>query len=91
MQDGERVDENELMADKFNIYFTSIAQFLSANIPGSNKSFLDYMKPSLQGSFVLNPTTPHELISLSQSLKTLIALVLKTLALVWLVQSWIFF
>ena len=27
------------------------------------------MKPSLQGSFVLNPTTPHELISLSQSLK----------------------
>ena len=57
------------MADKFNIYFTSIAQSLSANIPSSNKSFLDYMKSSLQGSFVLNPTTPHEVISLSQSLK----------------------
>src|SRR6218665_818202 len=57
------------MADKFNIYFTSIAQSLSANIPSSNKSFLDYMKSSLEGSFVLNPTTPHELISLSQSLK----------------------
>src|SRR6218665_2240395 len=57
------------MANKFNEYFTNIAQSVSSNIPPASKSFLDYMKPTKLASFVLTPTSPQELISLSHSLK----------------------
>jgi exonuclease III len=63
------VTDDEVIAEKFNNYFTGIAQNLSAKIPNSTKSFKDYMKPSLLNSLVVNPTTPGELLELNSTLK----------------------
>src|SRR6218665_1778948 len=38
---GEKVEGDDVMANKFNEYFTNIAQSLSSNIPPASKSFLD--------------------------------------------------
>ena len=56
------------MAEKFNNYFTGIAQTLAMAIPRAPNSFKEYMKPSLLNSFALNLTSPEEIINLCKSL-----------------------
>lgn len=66
---GVKITDAETMAERFNSYFSSIAQTLSDKIPASQQTFQSYMMPSLPDSFALTPTTPEELISINQSLK----------------------
>ena len=66
---GTKVTDANIMAEKLNSYFSSIAQTLSDNIPQSHRTFESYLTPSLPDSFALSPTTPMEIISLNHSLK----------------------
>src|SRR6218665_307379 len=66
---GTKITDAEIMAENFNIYFSNVAQILSDKIPTSQQAFDSYMTPPLSSSFVLIPTTPEELISISQCLK----------------------
>jgi len=67
---GIPVNDAELMAEKFNFYFTGLAKSLSAKIPAARKNFNEYMLPSVINSFVLLSTTPDELITISKTLKS---------------------
>jgi len=56
------------MANKFNNYFTGIAQSLAEKIPDSPTSFEKYMNPPLPNFFGLNETSPEEILNLSHSI-----------------------
>ena len=48
------------MAEKFNFYFTSIAQILKDEIPQTNVSPYQYISDNHPGSLFLRPITPEE-------------------------------
>ena len=70
MIDGMKVDNPQIMADKFNDYFTNIGRTLADRIPKADHSFRSYLKPSPLNSFVADLTTPHEVITLTASFHT---------------------
>jgi len=57
------------MANKFNSYFTDIAQILANNIPDTTSSFEDYLSPPSTNSFGLAETTPEEIIKLGRTIR----------------------
>jgi Reverse transcriptase (RNA-dependent DNA polymerase)/Endonuclease-reverse transcriptase len=67
---GDRIDAAEMMANKFNNYFTSIAQSLAEKIPDSPHSFKRYLQPPRPNSFALAPTSPEEILNRSRSIRT---------------------
>jgi Reverse transcriptase (RNA-dependent DNA polymerase) len=66
---GEKIETGEIMANKFNNYFTSIAHSLAEKIPKSSESFKRYMQPPLPNSFVLTPTSPEEILNRSHTIR----------------------
>ena len=67
---GDRTEDAELMANKFNNYFTNIARSLAEKIPNSSHSFNKYMKPPILNSFVLSPTSPEEILNRSYTIRS---------------------
>ena len=68
--DGKMSSNPELMANKFNTYFTGLAETLSEKIPQSTKTFKEYLPASSINSLALLPTSPQEIIMINKSLKT---------------------
>ena len=66
---GAEITESGTIAEKFNNYFTCIAQDLVDKILASCKPFTTYLSPPKLGSFAVDPTTPEELLALTRSLK----------------------
>ena len=67
---GVRIEDAEIMANKFNNYFTNIAHSLAEKIPNSSHSFKKYMKPPIPNSFVLSPTSPEEILNRSYTIRS---------------------
>jgi hypothetical protein len=67
---GVNINDPSIMAEKFNNYFTGLAQSLVDKLPTSSTSFDNYLNCPRPNSFAVIPTTPTELISISHSLKT---------------------
>ena len=65
---GNLTTDKESIAHNLNIYFTEIAQKLRVNIPPSRTEFTEYLKPAELTSFVMYPTFPAEILSLSSSI-----------------------
>ena len=57
------------MANKFNNYFTNIANSLAEKIKNPNISFEKYMQPSVINSFAVIPTSSEEIINVSHSIR----------------------
>ena len=68
--DGTKIVDAEIIANKLNNYFVSIAQVLADKIPNSVESFNKYLKPSSMKSFGLNLTTSTEVLNISQTIHT---------------------
>ena len=67
---GTKIVDPSIMAEKFNNYFTGLAQSLVDKLPPSSNSFDRYLNSPRPNSFAVIPTTPTELVSISHSLKT---------------------
>ena len=57
---GNEISDNFEMAEKFNSYFSSIAQILKDEIPQTNVSPYQYIYDYHPGSLFLRPVTPGE-------------------------------
>jgi hypothetical protein len=66
---GLKITDNEVIAEKFNNYFTGIAHNLSAKIPTTKNTYMDYLSPPPLNSFAISPTSPDELLMLNRTLK----------------------
>ena len=64
---GERIEDTEIMANKFNNYFTNIANSLAEKIKNPTLSFEKYMQPSIINSFAVSPISPEEIVGLTVS------------------------
>lgn len=58
------------IANAFNNYFATVGKALADKIPNSQKSFRSYMPPMTSQSLYLNPTDPHEINNIIQSLNS---------------------
>jgi len=65
---GEMITNPAMMANKFNNYFTGIAQSLAEKISDSPISFEKYMNPPLPNCFGLSETSSEEILNLSHSI-----------------------
>ena len=68
--DGVEVTDPTIMADKFNNYFTGLAQSLVDKLPSSSTPFDNYLNSPRPNSFAVIPTTSTELISITLSLNS---------------------
>ena len=66
---GINITDPDILAEKFNGYFTGLAQSLVEKLPPSNTSFDNYLNSPRPNSFAVIPATPNELIHICQSLK----------------------
>jgi len=66
---GAKISNASQMAEKFNAYFTSIGQSLAENIPTSKVSYRNFLKPPPPNSFVIQSTSPEEIINLGRTIK----------------------
>src|SRR5688572_15107072 len=63
------MEDPEEIANKFNSYFTEIAEILSKKIPDPISPFEDYLSPPTINSFGLEETTPEEIIRLNRTIR----------------------
>ena len=68
--DGIKITDPLILAEKFNNYFTGLAQSLIDKLPNSTTPFNNYLNSPRPNSFAIIPTTVEELISISHALKT---------------------
>src|SRR6218665_151011 len=68
---GERIEDAEIMANKFNNYFNNIANSLAQKIKNSKVSFEKYIQPSIINSFAVIPTctSPEEIVNVSRIIR----------------------
>jgi Reverse transcriptase (RNA-dependent DNA polymerase) len=66
---GTKSSDPQAIANKFNNYFTGIAESLAQKIPNSSTSFEEYMGPVQTDSFGLNETSPEEIIAIGRSIR----------------------
>ena len=67
--DGVKIEDPEAIANKFNCYFTGIAQSLANKILDPITCFEDYLRPPIANSFGLEETTPDEIIKLGRTIR----------------------
>ena len=67
--DNQVINDPTNIANKFNSFFTGLAQSLSIKIPVAERSFQSYLSPPSLNSLVVLPTTPSELLTINKSLK----------------------
>lgn len=67
--DGVKIEDPEEIANKFNSYFTEIAQNLAKNIPDPLSPLESYLSPPITNSFGLEDTTSEEIIKLNQTIR----------------------
>src|SRR6218665_1829518 len=64
-----RLTDPLVIADKFNSYFTGIAQSLERKIPHTTTSFEKYIPLTSLESFGLSSTSPEEIIRLGSTMR----------------------
>ena len=62
-------DPNEV-ADKFNEYFSTVAEKLQSNIHLHGTDFMQYFDNSNEHNFIITPTFPEEIIETINDLKS---------------------
>ena len=67
--DIESKDKN-LIANKFNEYFTELGPKLAANVIPTGTSFNDYLKNPIPSSIGIELTSPDEIVSIAKGLRT---------------------
>ena len=58
---GKFITDQKQVANKFNHFFTNVAENLSKSIKKGNTKYQDYLKNPNESSLFLKGTTPHEL------------------------------
>ena len=66
---GLNISESTHIANKFNEYFTKVAERITKKIPRTQKSPLSYLSNSNSDSFFISPCTANEVSNVIQSLK----------------------
>ena len=66
--DGTLTNDKQLIADKFNQYFSGIPTEINSNLPPPNVNFETYLSGSFSSSFFLRPMNIEELIKLISEL-----------------------
>ena len=61
LYDGKLITDPISVANKFNVYFTTIGPKLSDKVQNLGQHFSSYMPPKSDKSFYLSPTTPAEI------------------------------
>ena len=64
------INNPQLIANKFNEFFTNIGPSRSTKIPHSTVDHKSYLSGSFSDSFFASPTTPDEIINIVSSLKS---------------------
>ena len=64
------INNPQLIANKFNEFFTNIGPSLATKIPHSTVDHKSYLSGSFSDSFFASPTTPDEIINIVSSLKS---------------------
>ena len=67
-ENGKFISNRKQVANKFNHFFTNVAENLSKRIKNGNTKFQDYLKNPNESSLFLNETTPHEVHLLLQQI-----------------------
>ena len=67
---GNVVNNPQLIANKFNEFFTNVGPSLATKIPHSTADHKSYLSGSFRDSFFASPTTPDEIINIVSSLKS---------------------
>ena len=67
---GNTINNPQLIANKFNEFFTNIGPSLATKIPHSTVDHKSYLSGSFSDSFFASPTTPDEIINIVSSLKS---------------------
>ena len=67
--DNQIITDPTNIANKFNSYFTGLAQSLSMKIPPAESTFQSYLPPAPLNSLVVLPTTPNEILTINKTLK----------------------
>ena len=67
---GNTINNPQLIANKFNEFFTNIGPSLATKIPYSTVDHKSYLSGSFSDSFFASPTTPDEIINIVSSLKS---------------------
>ena len=68
--EGTTIVDPGILAEKFNNYFTGIAQSLVDKLPHSTESFDSYLSSPRPNSIAVLPTSAAEIMNISHSLKT---------------------
>ena len=68
--ENETSSEPIPIANKFNEYFSSVADLIRSKIPVSSKSYTDYLKSPNANSFFMSPTNEKEVSLCISSLKS---------------------
>src|SRR6218665_182305 len=66
---GSRINDADLMAEKFNAYFTNIGQSLAERIVTDKDSFRTFLEAPPPNSFIVQPTSPAEIVTLGRSIR----------------------
>ena len=66
---GNTINDPQLIANKFNEFFTNIGPPLATKITHSTVDRKSYLSGSFSDSFFASPTTPDEIINTVSSLK----------------------
>ena len=69
LANGVVLRDNWQIAERFNEYFSSVADSLDNNIPYSDTSPLSYITHNMQCSFFCRPTDENEIVNIIQALK----------------------
>ena len=67
-ENGQIITDQKIVANKFNTFYTNIAQKLVDKIENSNNEFQDYLKNPNEHSIFLNETEPGEIYNLIMKL-----------------------
>jgi len=67
---GNTINNPQLIANKFNEFFTNIGPSLAIKTPHSTVDHKSYLSGSFSDSFFASPTTPDDIINIVSSLKS---------------------
>ena len=70
IQEENRILESSELPDKFNNYFSNIANELVSNIPPDNVDFKSFLKDRMPNSFFMSDITNKEIVDAINGLKT---------------------
>ena len=67
---GNTINNPQLIANKFNEFFTNIGPSLATKIPHFTVDHKSYLSGSFSDNFFASPTTPDKIINIVSSLKS---------------------